>query len=231
MKFLIILAILPSIIIGYLIYKADKVEQEPKKELFKALILGVISVLITLFLSWITGILDIDTNKLTGIEMLLYSFICIAFIEELSKWICTKLLITHNKNYDYLFDGIVYAVYVSLGFATVENLLYTVPGGVLTGIIRALVTVPSHAFYAIFMGYYISKSKDSSKKSDKLRYTLASIIIPTILHGIFDSLLLLQNVLLLLLFIVFVIFLYIISIQKVKLLSINERAFDNKDKL
>lgn len=231
MNFLIWLAILPSIIIGLLVYKADKVEQEPKKELIKALFMGVFSVIITLFLSWVMGIMKINYNTLNSIQIILYSFIGVAFVEEISKWIATKLLITNNKNYNYLFDGIVYAVFVSLGFATIENILYTLSGGVITAIVRAIVTVPSHAFYAIFMGYYLSKSKESkieANQHDNIKYTLYSILIPTILHGIFDSLLLLENPILLILFLFFVVFLYIISIQKVKELARSEKLFITK---
>lgn len=231
MKFLIWLAILPSVIIGLLVYKADKVEQEPKKELIKALLMGVFSVIITLFISWIIGIMKINFNTLNFIQIILYSFIGVAFVEEFSKWIATKLFITNNKNYNYVFDGIVYAVFVSLGFATVENILYTLSGGVITAIVRAVVTVPSHAFYAIFMGYYLSKAKESkieSKQRDNVKYTLYSIFIPTVLHGIFDSLLLLENPILLILFLFFVVFLYIISIQKVKELVRSEKLFITK---
>lgn len=231
MKFLIWLAILPSVIIGLLVYKADKVEQEPKKELIKALLMGVFSVIITLFISWIIGVMKINFNNLNSIQIIVYSFIGVAFVEEISKWIATKLLIMNNKNYNYLFDGIVYAVFVSLGFATIENILYTLSGGVITAIVRAVVTVPSHAFYAIFMGYYLSKAKESkieSNKGDNIKYTLYSIFIPTILHGVFDSLLLLEKPILLILFLFFVVFLYIISIQKVKDLARREKLFITK---
>lgn len=228
MKFLLWLAVLPSIIIGILIYKADRVEKEPKRELVKAFLMGILSVVITLIISWITGVSNIDCKTLNNIEILLYSFIGVALVEETSKWVSTKLFIMNNKNYNYLFDGIVYSVFVSLGFATIENILYTFSGGIMTGIVRAVVTVPSHAFYAIFMGYYLSKAKESkieNNKNNSLKYTVYSIIIPTVLHGTFDSLLLLEEPILLILFLLFVLFLYIISIQKVKDLARNEKLF------
>lgn len=232
MKFLIWLAVLPSIIIGILIYKADRVEQEPKKELIKASLMGILSVIITVLISWIIGVMKIDFNALTPVGTILYSFLGIALIEEFSKWFCTKIFITNNKNYNYLFDGIVYAVFVSLGFATIENILYTFTGGVITGLIRAVVTVPSHAFYAIFMGYYISKAKEAkleNKKQEVFRFSCYSLIFPTLFHGIFDALLLLGNPILLLIFLVFVIFLYVISIKKVKQLAKSERLFEKKE--
>lgn len=231
MNLLLWLSIVPSIVIGLLIYKADRVEQEPTIELIKALFMGILSVVITLLISYFIGIIKINYNSLGYIGILLYSFIGVAFVEELSKWISTKLFIMNNKNYNYLFDGIVYAVFVALGFATIENIIYTYSGGIITALIRAIITVPSHAFYAIFMGYYLSKSKESKIENDKkssIKYNLYSLFIPTLLHGIFDSLLLLENSLLLIVFLFFVIFLYIISIQKVKKLSSSEKLFVTK---
>lgn len=231
MRFLIWLAVLPSIIIGLLIYKADRVEQEPKGELIKSLLMGCLAVVITLLISFVFGVMKININSLNLMQTILYSFIGIALIEEFSKWICTKIFINKNKNYNYLFDGIVYSVFVSLGFATIENILYTFTGGVITALVRAIVTVPSHAFYAIFMGYYISKSKEAKVKNDKnksLKYLVLSLLIPVVLHGIFDALLLLQIPVLLLIFLVFVVVLYFISIKKVKTLMAEEKLFENK---
>lgn len=228
MFFLLWLAVLPSIIIGLLIYRIDRVEQEPKMELIKALFMGVLSVVFTLLISWLVGIMNIKYSSLNFIEIILYSFVCVALVEEFSKWLATKILLINNRNYNYLFDGIVYTVFVSLGFATIENILYTVSGGVITALIRAVATVPSHAFYAIFMGYYLSKAKESKvlgNKKNALKYNLYSIFIPAILHGAFNSLLLLQKPILLILFLFFVIFLYIISIKKVKELIKNEKLF------
>lgn len=228
MNFLIWLAVMPSIIIGLLIYKADKKEKEPTSELIKAALMGVVAIIVTLIISFITGVTKISINNLNSIETILYTFLGIALVEEFSKWLCTYLFVKNNKNFNYLFDGIVYAVFVSLGFATIENVLYTFSGGVLTGIIRAVTTVPSHAFYGIFMGYYLSRAKEAKIKNnnDSIKYYSYSLITPTLLHGIFDSLLLLQNIFLLLIFIIFVIILYIISINKVKKLSLDECLFE-----
>lgn len=228
MMFLLWLAVLPSIIIGLLIYKIDRVEQEPKLELIKALFMGVLSVIFTLLISWLVGITNVKFSSLNVFQILLYSFLGVALVEEFSKWLSTKLLLRNNKNYNYLFDGIVYTVFVSLGFATIENILYTITGGVITALIRAIVTVPSHAFYAVFMGYYLSNAKESKilgNSKESLKYNLYSILVPSLLHGSFNSLLLLQKPILLIIFLFFVIFLYIISIKKIKKLLKNEKLF------
>lgn len=231
MEFLILLAILPAIIVAIIIYKADKVEKEPKKELLKAFLLGIVAVILTLILSYVFGITGIDINFDNYLAVFLYSFLGISLIEEFSKWIISYLFLKKNQNYNYLFDGIVYAVFVSLGFATVENILYTLSGGITTGIIRAITTVPAHAFFGIFSGYYLSLSKQELlvlNKKKHLVYLLYSLFIPFLLHGFYDFCLLMQNIILLFVYIVFVVTLYSISIYHVKKMIAMDRPFIEK---
>ena len=232
MKFLLYLAILPSIIIGYLIYRSDKVEKEPILELIKAFALGIVSAVLTIFLSYVLGIIKIDVTSIhTLLGLFFYVMIGISFVEEVCKWLSVYLLLHKNKNYNYLFDGIVYAVFVSLGFATIENIIYSLVGGLKAVLIRGVLTVPAHAFFAVFMGYYLSFTKLSKLegKSGKHRlFLLLSLLIPTMLHGLFDFLLLSQEPIFLVLFFLFVIFLYTISIVQIRKLSKMERPFLTK---
>lgn len=226
MSFLIWLAVLPGIIIGLLIYKADRKEREPKRELLKAFLFGIISIFLTLFLSYIFGIIGMEFDSDNWKEVFLYSFIGVSLIEEFSKWLCSYFFLKNNKNYNYLFDGVVYTTFVALGFATVENILYTLSGGTLTGIIRAVTTVPAHTFFGIFSGYYLSlsrKEKMINNKNKQIKYLFYSLFIPFLLHGFYDFCLLTQNIVLFFVYLVFVVTLYIISIRQFKKL----RAIDS----
>lgn len=232
MKFLLYLAILPSVIIGYLIYSSDKREKEPLIELIKALFFGVLSAVLAISFGYILGTNKIEATELSTLEgAFLYAFFGVALVEELCKWGCTAILLRKNKNYNYLFDGIVYSVFVSLGFATIENIIYTLAGGISTALIRGVLTVPAHAFFGVFMGYYISFAKFERIKENKRKsyfFLGLSILIPITLHGLFDFLLLAQSPVLLLGFLVFVISLYIVSIRQIRLLARKERPFLQK---
>lgn len=233
MKFLLYLAILPSIIIGYLIYRSDKVEKEPILELIKALLFGVGSAILAIFLSYLLKITQIDVTKIHTLPgIFCYAMMGVALVEEGCKWFCTFLLLRKNKNYNYLFDGIVYAVFVSLGFATIENIIYSLVSGLEAILIRSVSTVPAHAFFGVFMGYYLSFAKSSKlqeKGPDSRKYLFFSILIPVLLHGFFDFLLFSQEPIFLLVFFLFVINLYIISIRQIRLLAKMERSFFKKE--
>lgn len=217
----IVLAIIPSIIIGILIYKADKVEKEPKKEIIKSFLLGCISIAFTLIISYILKINEIKLNYNSVIQVLVYSFIDIALIEEFSKWILTTLFLRKNKNYNYIFDSIVYTVFIALGFATVENILYSLDNEIIVILLRAITTVPAHVFFAISMAYYLSKYKENPN----IKNLVLSLVVPTLLHGFYDFCLLSENTILYLTYLLFVISLYIFSIKRIKILMNNDKKF------
>jgi RsiW-degrading membrane proteinase PrsW (M82 family) len=126
-------------------------------------------------------------------------------------------LIWRSPSFNEKFDGIVYAVFVSLGFAAVENVMYVMDGGLQTAAIRAVTAVPAHAIFGVTMGYYLG----IAHMYEELRkpYLFRALAIPILLHGIYDFILMVEIGWLLILFIPYVILLYIIGMRKMKTLS------------
>lgn len=230
------LAVLPVILILLFVYNKDKTK-EPLSLLIKLFILGIFSCFLVLAISGVMGVfLPFMRGRLEGksfIETLLYAFIGVALVEEFSKWLILYFKGYKSEEFDELYDILVYAVFVSLGFAFFENILYIFGKESLkVAILRALSAVPSHACDAIFMGYYLNLAKQCANRNRKdleRKNTILSIIIPTILHGIYDFCLMSGNGILLITFIVFVIELYIISLKKIKELSENNQKIKFKN--
>lgn len=219
---LFILALLPILILGYYTYSMDK-EKEPKKVLIKLFVGGIGAVIITIILSLLLQKLfpyfASDINGYSPFKLLLYTFIMVSFVEELSKFIVTYKLSYYNKEYDELYDMIVYSVFVALGFAWIENLLYVFNGGVTIAISRLLFAVPTHASVAVFMGYYLSMAKLSDvNKNNKLKhkYIFLSLLIPIVFHGIYDYLVYSSNYILFIVFFIFTGFMFIMAHKKLK---------------
>ncbi len=190
---LILVMILPIYIIGKIIYSIDK-EKEPKRLLAEILIGGVFSCIFVVTLSYTLGefiplfIKNIDLmNK---VELIIYSFICVGLIEEGSKLYLLYLTSYYSKDFNYSFDMIVYGVYTALGFALFENIFYILSGGLATGIARAFTAVPAHAANGVFMGLMLSKAKwfEVTKPGKSFMYKALALIVPTILHGLYDVL-------------------------------------------
>ena len=180
-RLLLGISILPVILLLLYIYRQDKYEKEPLGMLMLAFFGGIVSIFIDLLIvSFI--------NAVWYSETVFYSaFMEAGFPEELSKFIVLFLLIWWNKNFNEYMDGIVYATFVGLGFACIENILYVFEGGLGTGLIRAIISVPGHFLFGVLMGYFLSLAKFSKK--GRIRNLLLAVMVPAAAHGLFDWLL------------------------------------------
>jgi len=180
---LLSLALAPGCAIMVYIYLKDKHEREPLVLLLISFLYGGLSTLVTLFISWPVNLL-ILTREDDVIEQFFNAFFKVALIEEFSKFIFVRFILYNNKNFNEPFDGIVYAVIVSMGFATVENILYVFEFGYTTGILRIFTAVPAHAAFAILMGYFLGKAKFTHRK--ELYFSAIALLAPTLFHGSYD---------------------------------------------
>jgi RsiW-degrading membrane proteinase PrsW (M82 family) len=222
---LLVLSVLPTILILLYIYRRDKYEQEPLTLLLSAFGLGALSTVFVVIVVYALGITAKTGNHFT--DAFIEAFFMAAIPEELLKFAMLYLLIWKNKNFCERFDGIIYAVFVSMGFATIENILYVLQNGSGTAIARALTAVPAHALFGVVMGFYFSYAKFLPESKNK--YLALSISIPILLHGTYDFILMWQanllehypelSVSLILVFIAFVAFLWIQGFKKIKKLS------------
>jgi RsiW-degrading membrane proteinase PrsW (M82 family) len=183
--------------------------------LLLALLFGALSVLPILV---VEGFLDRFTTMFTGLVAAAWkAFAVAAFTEELFKFLALYLLIWKSRELNEKIDGIVYAVFVSLGFAAVENILYVMETGVGTGLVRAITAVPAHAIFGITMGFYFGMAKFYEKERNILMQK--ALFYPLILHGIYDFILFTGYQWLTIVFIAFVGYLYISGLKRVKKLS------------
>lgn len=194
--FIIFAALVPVAWLFLTIYRKDNVQPEPAKWLIMAFVLGVLSMLLSFVVSIPTSILfdlDIDNQAYSSIlEAIADAFLLAAIPEELAKFFMLWLLLRKNLFFDEHFDGIVYAVCIGLGFAALENICYLLGGiddwsWVGIGIMRALVSVPAHYFFAVLMGYYYSIYHFGIDRSIKAKAMI--LVAPILSHGIFDTLL------------------------------------------
>jgi len=181
---LLLLAIAPVMVVIVFIYIKDKYEKEPFKFLLKNFLLGAtVSVLLTFIIS-IVAAQFISTDDLEDlIRPFINAFILVALVEEFSKYLIVRFYAQRNAEFNEPFDGIVYAVMVSMGFAALENALYVYQHGFETGVIRAFTAVPAHATFGILMGYFMGKAKFSN---NRVVLNLTGLLAATLFHGAYD---------------------------------------------
>lgn len=213
--YLLILSIAPVVLIaGYIIYR-DRYEREPFGMLLKAIVIGALTPLPIII---IERFLQQFNPATEGVVYGFYNaFVVAAFSEETIKFIALFIVIWRNVNFNEKFDGIVYATFVSLGFAAVENIMYVFENGEQTAYLRAITAVPAHALFGITMGYYFGLAKFYTQRRRVL--LLRCVIEPIILHGIYDFILMAGNYRLLGLFIPYIAYLWFIGLKRLKSLS------------
>ena len=221
---LIAVALAPIIVLLTYVYRRDKYEKEPKRLLAKVFIFGIIAVIPIYFIE--TALTNYWHNKYAFADMQIRTaafdaFAVAAFTEEFFKILVFFIFIWGNKNFNEKFDGIVYAVYISMGFAAAENLMYVLGNGFGTGILRAFTAVPAHAIFAVTSGYFLAFAKFKSK--GKILYLFLALAVPVLLHGFYDFILLAKSDTLLLIFIPYVIFIFILALKGMKRHSDNSR--------
>ena len=188
---LLALAIAPGFAICLFIYFKDKYKREPLGLLMFSFFMGALSIIPALIIELA---FTKPVNRLMGEGILytaVFSYIIVALSEEGSKFLALRFVPYRRKYFDDPFDGIVYAVMVGMGFATLENIGYVLQHGMGTGILRMFLSVPAHGTFAVLMGYYIGLAKFDQARRKK--YMLLAVLWPVIFHGTFDFFLFVGN--------------------------------------
>lgn len=181
----ILAAVAPAIVLAIIMIRKDK-RPEPIGWLLAAVGLGILVGPAVLLLLAYLGLPNIETDTFTG--AFLSSFISAAIPEEGLKFCALYFLAKKCKHFDEMFDGIVYAVCIGMGFAGLENILYVCSNEdwVMISISRALMSVPMHYFFAIIMGTFFSLAWFDIR--NRKLYMTAALVLPIIVHGVYDTL-------------------------------------------
>lgn len=180
-----ILSIAPIALILLYIFLRDKYEKEPLRFCLFLMVMGMVSVLPILAVELILDFF-METSWDGFVSSFWQAFFVAGLTEELFKFLILVLFTFNSKNFNEPMDGIVYAVFISLGFALVENILYVFENMdhyMIIGLMRAFTAVPAHAFFAVIMGFYFAQRKFYQKP------LFIAFFLPFLAHGFYDFIL------------------------------------------
>jgi RsiW-degrading membrane proteinase PrsW (M82 family) len=216
----ILAAVLPAAFLMRYIYFEDTIEKEPRELLVRLVLLGVAAALVSIFLESLgKNLLSSLLDESSPVYTVLFAFLVVSAVEEGTKFYFLRRRTWNDPNFNYRFDGIVYAVFVSLGFAAFENISYVMGYGLTVAVPRAVLAIPGHMGFAVFMGLFFGRAKLYENKGDMGKRNLnlwAGYLSAVVLHGIYDTCVMLGNVMCAVLFVVYVVAMYIIVIRLVK---------------
>ena len=208
----LIIALAPVLLIFSYVYFRDKYEKEPISILLWGFLAGILLIIPILFIENFLG--KISINFLPIPKAAWDGFFDASATEELFKFAAVFFLFWRDRNFNEKFDGIVYAVAVSLGFAAIENLLYVYKGTIGTGFFRAFTAVPAHALFGIIMGYYLGIARFNRWR--RSGYLVKAILIPWIFHGLYDFFILSGHPVLNFLFIPLMLIMLVMAFSRMK---------------
>jgi protease PrsW len=189
---LLALAIAPGAAITLYIYSRDKYDREPLKPLLISFLLGMVATAPAIYIQTsLRPVLYLHYPDFTIWYYFLLSFIVVAGSEEGCKYLMLRGYAYRNKAFSEPFDGIIYSVMISMGFATLENIGYVLNYGFQTGILRMFLSVPSHAAFAVLVGYHVGLAKFDKPRG--IQHIVKGLLLAIFFHGAFDFFLLLQN--------------------------------------
>ncbi len=181
---LLVVALAPGLFWLWYFYHRDRYEPEPLPLIARMFFLGMAAALLAYAVETLTGVF---------IAGMLFTAVAVPVIEESLKFLMVLVFVYRNREFDEPLDGIIYATATALGFATLENLVYLLqqPGLsslVVTGLVRAVLSVPGHALFGVFWGYAlgIAKFRPAGNRSTVI---LAGLLLGIAVHGVFNFLL------------------------------------------
>lgn len=189
---LLALAVAPGAAITIYIYSRDKYDREPLKPLLVSFLLGMVATAPAIYIQ--TLLKPLLFTRFPNFDVTYYfllAFIIVACSEEGSKFIMLRYYAYRNQAFNEPFDGIIYSVMISMGFATLENIGYVLNYGFTTGLIRMFISVPSHGAFAVLIGYHVGLAKFDAPNA--VKYMLKGFLLAVFFHGAFDFFLSLQG--------------------------------------
>lgn len=186
MIILLTVAIAPSLALLSYFYLRDQFAEEPSRSIFQCFVYGAVLTFPIMFIQYVFDEEGVFSNVF--VQTVLFS----SSVEEFFKWLILIIAIYRHVDFKDPYDGILYGASVSLGFATVENILYLMEFGLETAFLRAFLPVSSHALFGVVMGYYFGKAKFSSDE-DGRKWLGASLGAALALHLIYNTVLYTNN--------------------------------------
>lgn len=182
---LIALAVAPGLFWLWYFLSHDRLRPEPRHLVVRVFFLGAAAGIGAALLEYgvfsATGL----STKVAGFRSAVVVAALVGLTEEGTKFLAVYYSVYRHHAFDEVLDGIVYAVAASLGFATLENIAYVLEGGAGVGVMRALLSVPGHAFFGAIMGFNMGMAKFAGQGEG--RWLVSGLLLAALAHAAYNA--------------------------------------------
>ena len=170
-------------------YYKDRHLPEPVGYLVITFVLGMAAVHVSSALYAGLGLVGLrfDAGYLADTSawgLLAYSILAIGPVEEIAKLLPFLLVVLRFREFDEPMDGIIYASFIGLGYAAVENWQYLDYLTTTEAIARGFASPVIHMLFASIWGHWIGRAHVAGRSI--VRATIISAIVASTLHGLYD---------------------------------------------
>lgn len=228
--FLIAAAVVPAIFLMMKVYRSDRLEAESPAFLRRLVLGGVIATLIAMVIERVGGgILASSVSQNSRYYNIILYFVIVGLAEEGAKYFMLKRWSWNSSEFNCQYDAVVYAVFVSLGFALWENISYVMHYGFATALVRAVTAIPGHTCFGVFMGTFYGLARGYAYLGEEGKsklFRILAVIIPSLIHGAYDYIASAQETRGTLTFFAFILILFTASFVMVNNLAKNDKYFN-----
>jgi RsiW-degrading membrane proteinase PrsW (M82 family) len=178
-------AVIPSLLLLWYILARDR-NPEPRGLVLKTFLLGTVICVPVVPSATYLQALGMELFPALGDGALNKAFLGAAIPEEVFKFLVLRWYVWRQHAFDEPLDGVVYGATASLGFATLENILYVGEHGLVVAVLRALTAVPGHAFTGVVMGAFLGRAR-FAEPSRRFWLLAAGLGWAILLHGAYDA--------------------------------------------
>ena len=173
----------PSVIMFLCLRKSGGDRPDYRSDCTRALLYGFLSTVLIVIAAFVLQIIA----NLAGlkkcpvlIQEAYKDFILAALVEEIVKFLLFKRVLLKAKSDCSWRDIVAFMVIVGMGFGLLEDVVYVIDADVITILVRGFLLM--HGGYGFIMGYLYGKSLYTGRKW----YRIPAIVLPFLLHGIYD---------------------------------------------
>ncbi|MBR0214898.1 MAG: PrsW family intramembrane metalloprotease [Solobacterium sp.] len=219
-RLLVAAAVIPALFLMYYIYRHDRIEKEPGRLLARLVLFGLLSAVAAGVIEALWEYFVFPQIPFPSVEAEIIALATmVGLAEEGTKLFFLKRRTWRSPEFNYRFDGIVYAVFVSLGCAAIENIMYVMQYGMAVAVSRAFLAVPAHFGFAVTMGTFYGRAKvcDVRRDGHMRRVNLAlAYLLPVSMHAFYDAMAMLNSDLATNMFLAFVVICYVLIYRRIK---------------
>lgn len=172
-----------TVLLVLYIRSKDRGSHEPTGALWGAAGFGVLAIALAVPLEIFLVHSDPSSGP-TGITAVAFrDAMMIGLIEEACKFLPLAFFIYKRSYFNEHTDGVLYFAIAGLGFGLPENLAYSLDGGIVTGLVRLILTPYFHAATTACIGYFLIRKKLSKQSVLPVSLAFLGMIV---LHGLYD---------------------------------------------